>query len=77
MFDIQYKELSIKYLTVREISHEFDMDIKKKTRSFFNFKPCSSSEKDSKTRSECDERRWEVSGGVDRAARRLRLGPMG
>ena len=38
MFDIQYKELSIKYLTVREISHEFVMDIKKKTCSFFNFK---------------------------------------
>ena len=71
MFDIQYKELSIKYLTVREISHEFVMDIKKKTCSFFNFKPCSSSQERRQT--ECD-RRWEVSGGggqgSDEAARR-------
>ena len=33
LFDIQYKELSIKYLTVREISHEF-VGIKKKPVPF-------------------------------------------
>ena len=71
MFDIQYKELSIKYLTVRKISHEFDMDIKKKPVPFLISNLVRVPKKGGKT-TECD-RRWEVSGGggqgSDEAAR--------